>query len=197
MGYYYLASQLPYLVYGQTPPMTSEAFRELAKSLLGARDAALFDLVNLDPSPPEPGEDGFAYAKSAKPCGSDFIDNWREWERVLRLNLAKHRAHKTGREGPPVEIPSEPLDAAATAAKAASGTENPLDGEMLLDKARWSAIEEMQGVDIFDRKVIYAYLLKLMLLERRASFQAEKGFLEYKSLYASITDSNSPAGETK
>jgi hypothetical protein len=51
----------------------------------------------------------------------------------------------------------------------------------------------------FDRSTIYAYLLKLMILERRASFKTEIGFTEYKSLYASILESAqsgvSPAGE--
>jgi len=45
---------------------------------------------------------------------------------------------------------------------------------------------------------IYAYYLKLLLLERRQSFNTEKGFAEYKTLYAEILESaqKSP-GETK
>jgi len=76
-----------------------------------------------------------------------------------------------------------------------------------LDKARWSAIESLQGVEYFDRNTIFAYLLKLLILERRSAMQPETGFSEYKSLYASIMDGVnvfdgvqtgvSPAGESK
>ena len=199
-SYYYLASQLPYLIYGQTPPMSSGAFRDLAKSLLIGQDAALLDLVDLDPQPLKAGDESAAYADNAPASGSDFIDRWREWERSLRLNMARHRAIKTKREnGAPVEPPIHPADAAAAAVKAVVATESPLDAEILIDKARWNAIEYLQGIDYFDRNTIYAYLLKLILLERRASFKTEEGFAEYKSLYASILDSAqggvSPMGE--
>ena len=207
-SYYYLASQLPYLLYGQTPPMSSAAFRDLAKPLLGDHDAALLDLVGLDPQPPKAGEEGPSYADNAPASGSDFIDRWREWERSLRLNMARHRAIKTKRDGAaPVEPPIHPADAAAVAVKAVVATESPLEAEILIDKARWNAIEYLQGIDYFDRNTIFAYLLKLIILERRASFKAETGFAEYKSLYASILDSaekgslplqaRSPAGEPK
>jgi hypothetical protein len=33
---------------------------------------------------------------------------------------------------------------------------------------------------------MYAYLLKLLLMERRMAFKTEEGFNEYKGLYASI-----------
>ena len=189
-SYYYLVSQLPYLIYGQQPPMSSEAFKELARPLLDARDSALLDLVGTGPGP--------AYAEQAPSCGCTFIDNWREWERALRLNLAKHRAVKTKRESTLLgEPPFVPIDSASAAAKAIASAESPLEGEVLLDKARWGAIEALQGIDSFDSNVIFAYLLKLILLERRASFKTETGFTEYKSLYTSIVGSISPAGETK
>jgi hypothetical protein len=188
--------------------MSSAAFRDLAKPLLDAPDAALLDLVDLDPQPPKAGEEGPSYADNAPASGSDFIDHWREWERSLRLNMARHRAIKTKRDGgAPVEPPIHPADAAAAAVKAVVATESPLEAEILIDKARWNAIDYLQGIDYFDRNTIYAYLLKLIILERRVSFKAETGFAEYKSLYTSILDSvekgslpeqaKSPAGEPK
>ena len=203
-SYYYLVSQLPYLIYGQTPPMSSPAFRDLALTKLSAEDAALLDAVTLDPQPTQPGDHRGtgSYADIAPSSGSDFIDNWKEWERVLRLNLAKHRSIRTKREtSSQAEPPNYPADAAVLAVRAMASAESPLEGEILLDKARWSAIEIFQGIDYFGRNTIYAYLLKLMILERRASFQTETGFSEYKSLYASILEGVqtgiSPAGESK
>ena len=197
-SYYYLASQLPYLIYGQTPPMSSAAFKELARSLIDEDDAALMDLIDLDPQPLKAGDEGPSYADNAPASGSDFIDHWREWERALRLNLARHRSIKTKRENASVvEPPAFPVDAAATASRAVASVDSPLEGEILIDKARWNAIEALQGNDYFDRNTIFAYLLKLMLLERRASFKTDVGFAEYKSLYASILDSVESVGEFK
>ena len=191
-SYYYLVSQLPSLSYGQKPPMSPEAFKELARPLLNNEDSALLDLVSLDPQ----------LSPADSSSGSDFIDSWREWEWALRLNLAKHRAVKAKRESAvTVEPPVIPADAPATAQRAITIMETPLEAEVLLNKARWSAIDVLQGIDYFDRNIIFAYLLKLFILQRHDSFQAEAGFSEYKSLYASILESAqtgaSRAGESK
>jgi len=197
-SYYYLASQLPSLNYGQKPPMSPEAFKELARPLMSEEDAVLLDMVNLDPQPFGAG----SYTDKIPSSGSDFIDNWREWERVLRLNLAKHRVLKVKREGAiTAEPPVIPADAVSAAFRAIAVTESPLEAETLLDKARWNAIDMLQGIDYFDCNTLLAYLLKLLILERSALFQTERGFSEYKSLYASILDGvqtgTSVAGESK
>ncbi|GHU03373.1 hypothetical protein FACS1894147_07230 [Spirochaetia bacterium] len=197
-AYYYLVSQLPSLIYGQVAPLSSSAFRDLARPLLDSGDAALLDFCSLDPQPFKAADDGPAYAEHSIASGSEFIDRWREWERALRLNLARVRSVKGKREGAaPVEPPLFPADAAAAAARAVAA-ESPLEAELILDKARWDAIEGLQGINYFDRNTIYAYLLKLLLLERGAAFEVENGFTEYKSLYAAILERvQTPMGEAK
>jgi len=214
-AYYYLVSQLPSLVYGQKPPMLPEAFKELAKPMLNAEDAALLDTISLDPAPSEQhgglhgtSSSGISYADQAPPSGSDFIDGWREWERALRLNLARQRAVKVKREGAALgEPPVTPADAATAAHGAITVVDSPLEADIFLDKARWTAIEALQGIDYFDRNTVFAYLLKLLILQRRDSMHTETGFSEYKSLYASIMSGVnvfdgvqtgvSPVGESK
>jgi hypothetical protein len=189
--YYYLVPQLPYLVFGQAPPMSPQAFRELAMPLLDADDAVLLDLLGQDLKPP------FGSAAEVS-SGSDFIDKYREWERILRQNLAKYRSGKLKREAPPSDPPVLPSDAVSAAAKAVQ--ESPLEGEIIIDKARWHAIDTLlEGSGAFDRNVIFAYMLKLIILNRQALFQTEKGFSEYKSLYASILEQSGKlsAGESK
>jgi len=157
--------------------------------LLTEQDAALMDLIGLDPLPlkPDDKKPGPAYAGNIPACGCEFIDNWREWERALRLNLAKLRFIKTKREGVlPVEAPGSPADAVSVANKVIN--EGPMEGENLIDKARWNAIEALQGTDYFDRNTIFAYLLKIMILERQALFQTDTGYSEYKSLCDSILE---------
>jgi len=181
--------------------MQAQAFRELCRGLLNPADAKLLDTLEIDPIPRKAGEEGPSYAEYAAPSGCEFIDRWREWERALRLTLAKHRSIKTKRDdASPVEPPIFPADAASVAVKAAVGTENPLEAEILIDKARWNAIDILLSGDYFDRNTIFAYFLKLLLLERHELFQAEAGFNEYNSLYSSILEnvqSDKPLGVSK
>jgi hypothetical protein len=182
--------------------MTSEAFMALAQSLLSEQDAQMLAMVSLDPQPLPAAGSGPSYADKAPASGSAFIDDWREWERTLRLNIARHRFIKIKRDGAvQADPPAIPVDAAGAAARAVTATESPLEVEIMLDKARWNAIEALQGTDYFSCNTVFAYLLKLLILERRALFQTETGFSEYKSLYASILDSAQlsviPAGEFK
>ncbi|MDR1418956.1 MAG: hypothetical protein LBI86_01130 [Treponema sp.] len=184
MAYYFLVAQLPALAYGEAPPMSSPHFRELCSGGLSAADAALLPWVALDPWTPDEEEDGKA-ARAENAAGAfSFIARWNEWERALRLNLAKYRAAKTRREAP-ADVPDFPAGAAA-AAKAASAMASPFEAEIFLGASRWKAIEEFQGLSYFSVNTVYAYLLKLLLMERRALFRAEEGFSEYKALYASI-----------
>jgi hypothetical protein len=182
-------AQLPFLIYEQRPPMSSAAFKALAESLMEGDDAVLLSNIRLDPGA---GDEG------AHLTGCNFIDNWCTWERTLRLNLERNRAIKIKRDSLSMaEPPFYPADAAAVAQKAVNSESSPLDTEIFIDKARWSAIDNLAGNDYFDRNNVYAYLLKLMLIERRLLFNVERGFAEYKSLYASIIESAQNAGEHK
>ena len=185
MDYYYLGAQLPYLIYGQNPPMSSAAFKALAAELMNSGDAALLDYCTLDPDPVKAEDSGASYAEQALSTPSKLINQWKEWERTLRLNLAKNRAIKFKRDGSGIDAPGIPADA-ALAAKNAISMESPLDAEFFLGKARWDAIESFQGLNIFCETAMYAYLLKLLLMERRAAFKNEEGLSEYKGLYAAI-----------
>jgi hypothetical protein len=176
-------SQLPVLIYDQKLPMSSEEFKALALSVLDENDSFFLNLISLDPDPEKTEP---AYKEVTPATGCEFIDNWREWERTFRLNLAKQRAHHLKREISSIEPPVMPADAALAASKAVSGDYSPLEAEFLIDKARWNAIVEIAGFEYFSLSHVLAYYLKLLLMERRASFNNEKGISEYKSLYASI-----------
>ncbi|MCL2719849.1 MAG: DUF2764 domain-containing protein [Treponema sp.] len=178
-------AQLPYLTYGQVPPMSSQEFKKLAQSLISKSDASLLDYLSLMPDYSD---------KIAAKCG--FLKKWRDWEFSLRLGLAKQRAIKLKQDVPLEEPKTSYMDAAAVILKAIDEG-SPLKGEIMLDKARWYAIEEITGSNYFHRDCAFAYFLKLLLLERRQSFDVDKGFDEYKSLYASIVDSVHNEGDLK
>ena len=182
-SYYYLGAQLPYLVYGQDPPMSSSVFKAMAWEHMSSSDAALLDFCTLDPNPPK-DTSGATEEGTESQTRSDFINRWKEWERALRLNLAKNRAQKLKWDAAG-DAPETPADA-VSAAKNALAYESPLEAELFLDKARWDAIDNFQGISVFSESAIYAYLLKLLLMERKMLFDAEEGFKEYKGLYAEI-----------
>jgi len=186
-------AQLPYLMYDHKPPMSSQKFKELALSLLNRRDKVFFNYLT---KKYESDAETSAFDMPAQKSGCEFIDNWLEWERVLRINLARHRfLHLNDEDGNPRaeshDFPElvEPADAHDAAVLAFAQDGSPLDGEILLDKARWNAIDTLTGSDYFHENNVYAYYLKLLLLERKLLFDVEKGFSEYKSIYAEILNS--------
>jgi hypothetical protein len=164
--------------------MTVEAFIELCRHNLKSADFAQLEYCAFD-APEDSGRDE---EPAATPSG--FINAWRKRERTLRLTLAAGRAGRIKWDGPAPRIPASPHDPteAEVQARAALAMDNPLEAEVFLDKGRWDAIENLQGTDYFGVNTIYAYLLKLRLLERRSLFKTEEGFSEYKTLYASITE---------
>jgi hypothetical protein len=173
--------------------MSSPVFRGLCEETLSPEDRDLLKYCTLDPEPeetlPRNSEKGPAYGEPPSPTSSGFLDAWRNWERALRLNLGRFRSQRQQREGGgmPADPPDYPADAAAVA-KAALAMDSPLEAELFLDKSRWDLIESLQGLDYFGRNTVYAYLLKLFLLERRSLFRAEEGFAEYKGLYAAVME---------
>jgi hypothetical protein len=187
MAYYYLVAQLPSLSYGQAAPMGSKAFIDLCKTALSAEDLRLLDFCTLDP---------WFLSGEGTDAGQvpKFFAEWYAWERTLRLNLARYRAVRLKRDAP-ADIIDYSADAEA-AAKAASVLDSPLEAEIFLDEARWKAIEALQGLNYFDRNTVYAYLLKLLLLERRSAFRADEGFSEYKGLYAAVMEAASTSTES-
>ena len=187
--YYYLMAQLPYLMYDKKPPMSSKKFKELANSQLSREDSSFLKHLSLDIdgyADPELNGADTANFENIKTTGCEFVDKWKEWERTLRLNLARYRSLKLYPNAEAIDPPVVPDDAYTAAAIAFTQDGSPLDGEILIDKARWHAIDLMTGQDYFHENNVYAYYLKLLILERRELLNAEKGFAEYKSLYAQI-----------
>ena len=173
--YYYFAATLASLSYGEKPPVTSEEFREQCITLLHPDDSALLKYCYYDPQ---------LVVETVHSTGSDFIDLLMLRERVLILNLAFIRANKLKRPSP--GDPPHDVPRAEARGKTAFEMDDPLEATIYIDEGRWGALDDMVGLDIFGVNTIFAYLLKLQLLERRQLFEAEKGAANYKELYDSI-----------
>ena len=171
-NYYYFVSSLPCINYGDPPPFTTEAFIEQCNSFLIESDAALIHFCSYNPK---------LAVETLEPTGSDFIDFHLMRERTLVLNLAKFRAERLKRAHVGEPLYDEPV------AKTAFEMVDPLEAELALDRARWAALDEMVNpINNFDVSHLYAYLLKIQLLERRQRFIAEKGSVEFRKIYDNI-----------
>jgi hypothetical protein len=174
-NYYYFVSTLPFISYGDKPPMGSEEFREQCLDQLHEDDAALIRYCYYDP---------LLAIETVQSTGSPFIDCLMARERTLVLNLAYLRAGKLKRPSP--GDPPHDVPRAEAVAKAAFEMADPLEAAIFIDKSRWGALDEMLGIDPFGVNNVFAYLMKLQLLERCQFFDAEIGAGKYKELYDSI-----------
>jgi len=155
--------------------MSPDEFIFKCSSMLAPSDAALLQYCCYDPK---------LAVETVESTGSAFLDLLILWERVLHLNLVALRSAKLNRP-----LPGEPphdLPRAEAVARTAFGMEDPLEAELYIDRARWGALEDMVGIDYFGVNNVFAYLLKLNLLERRQLFNDENGLEKYRELYSNI-----------
>jgi hypothetical protein len=176
-NYYYFVSQLPSLQYGEEPPYTPQEFLEQCQVVITKGDFEALQYCTTD----------IAVLDEYRPGKFEFLNTWVSFERTftytlahLRLGRLKH-GHQNEREDAPHDSPR--TEASAHAAFAMG---NPLEAELFIDKDRWGRIEGIQGNSLFGINVIFAHLLKLELMQRRARFQKEAGQAHFDSLYRTI-----------
>jgi hypothetical protein len=121
-------------------------------------------------------------------ASSRLLARYCRWELALRNELARLRA---GRLQKPVEKhlkAGDPEWDGLKTAQAAFQAEDPLQGELLIERDRWSFIEALSANKYFDIEYLVSYALLLQALERRALFNAELGQQEYRTVYRSVLD---------
>lgn len=180
-SYYYFTATLPSLqASASLPPMSYIEFVEMAGRQLSAKDAAIIADARL--FLPEDG----AFPASAS--SSALLGRYYRWEFSLRNELARLRA---GRLQRPVEKhvkPGDPEWEALKTAQSAFQAEDPLQGELLIERDRWAFIESLAINKMFDIEYLVAYGLLLQAIERRARFSAERGQEGYRTVYGSVLE---------
>jgi hypothetical protein len=174
-NYYYFVATLPWLNYEDSPPVSSDDFREHCSTILDDENAGLLQYCYYNPS---------MAVETVHATGSDFIDHFLSRERCLALNLAYLRSGKLKRSSP--GDPPHDVPRAEAVAKAAFEMDDPLEAAIYIDMERWGALDAMVGLDLFGVNNIFAHLMKLQLQERRQRYDAESGAAEYKMRYESI-----------
>ncbi len=177
MANYYLVSQLPNISVSESKaalPLTEKSFKELACRFISECEQKVINELSLVP----PTE--------AVSTGSEFLDTWYEKERNLRYALAQIRAQKMKKDN--IALPAGCTADIVNAARTAVGMDSPLSAEQFLYEYRLRLIDSIAPLDSFSIDAVYAYGLKLMLVERMRKFEVENGKISYHKIYDTILD---------
>ena len=177
MAYYYLVSQLPNISAAESKaslPLNSESFREIASRFITEKEKSVLDGLSLVPP------------MELKNTGSAFLDVWYEKERNLRCALAQIRAQKLKKDTFP--LPAGCTADIISAARTAVGMDSPLSAEQFLYEYRLRLLDDLRPLDGFSIDAVYAYGLRLMLVERMRKFEVENGKTSYHKIYDEILD---------
>ncbi len=177
MAYYYLVSQLPNISSTESKtslPLNTESFRELVSRYISVDEKVVINALSLVPP------------KELETTGSTFLDNWYEKERNLRCALAQIRAQKMKKDSVP--LPPGCTADIITVARTAVGMDSPLSAEQFLFDYRLRLLDDLRPLDAFSIDAVYAYGLKLMLVERMKKFEVENGKTSYHKIYDTILD---------
>jgi hypothetical protein len=180
-SYYYFAATLPSLRIDGSAPMGLGEFLERAGRYLSPKD--LFVLEGARLYIPEDG----SFPLSA--ASSPLLMRYYRWELALRNELARLRAQRLQKPADKHLKPGEPEWDGVKVAQAAFQAEDPLQGELLIERERWSFIEGLGVNRYFDMEFLSSYALLLQALERKARFTAEAGEAGYGTVYRSVLDS--------
>jgi len=175
VAYYYLVSQLPNISSSESKsalPLNGEQFIELASRFISEAEKSILRKISLVP----PTE------KSS--TGSAFLDVWYEKERNLRFALAQIRAQKLKKDSIP--LPAGCTADIISAARTAVGMDSPLSAEQFLYEYRLRLLDDLRPMDSFSIDAVYAYGIKLLLVERMKKFEVENGKTSYHKIYDEI-----------
>lgn len=174
---YYLVSQLPDISAAgekSTLPITEKYYRDLCSRFLNPEQIKVLDNLSLEAP------------KEVSNTGSEFLDAWYDFERALRFALVQVRAQKMKKDAGsiPVSITADIIQAARTAV----GMDSPLSAEQYLYDFRMSYLNTIQPLDSFTVDYVYAYGIRLMLIERMRKFDKVRGTDSYHKIYDAILD---------
>lgn len=159
--YYYLAASLPSLSLEAPPRVSLLDFQARCAQQLSRADRSA--LAALEAPVPAAGRDPFVCA-------------WRRIEIAIRNRVARSRAARLGADAERFVL-SGADEQSGFSARVAQALErdDPLERERELDRIRWTALDELAGLDPFSREALLAYAVKLRLAERWAALDGERG----------------------
>ena len=179
--YYYFVATLPALQFSQVPTMSYGEFTERAARYLSSGDTCALEQACLQ----VPADGKTPSATTVVP----LLAQYYRWERTLRNELVRLRSQRLHKSADLYLKPGDVEWDALRIAQAAFASDNPLEGELLIERDRWALIDRLATNHFFDMDYLAAYALKLQSLARRHRFEPATGEEGYKTVYRSVLDS--------
>lgn len=176
--YYYLRSTLPTLLQASPPPFSFQAFLERSEGRVNEAD---YEILRAAGAEALVGDDPSRQIRRSR-----VLTAFYAWEKALRNELVHLRAHKLGKAPERFLRPGDLEWDAVRTAQGAAQSEDPLEGELFIEREKWNFVERLETGHYFDLEALVAYALKLQILERRARFEAERGEASYSTIYKDI-----------
>ena len=152
--YIYLISSLPLLQFGMKPPHPFEKFLKQCAEFIPDEDLEILKASSIDGR----------YEYEVIP---DTLKRWREFDTALRNEIAKVRAGYKHVDPAKYLRKAESFDPSLVhVVLSAHRSPSILEGERMLDEARWRALDESAVGHYFDIDFLIVYSHKLLLLEK-------------------------------
>lgn len=150
--YTYFIASLPFLRFSLNPPFSFDKFLEKCNEFIPGQDVEILRSI------PE-GARNFKYRP--------VIKEWLDFDTMLRNELVKIRASRK-RIAPEKYLRPDGYAGSSFYHIAQAAHRNPslLEGEKILDEARWNYLEELTFMHYFDLEFLIIYAYKLLILER-------------------------------
>jgi hypothetical protein len=155
--------------------LSQEEFLDCCESTISPKDFQVLKSAGIIPTPQEE-------------TGHPVLDKWNSWERSLRNDLVKMRAGHKGVDAEKYFLEGSVETGVYNIARDAYTAATPLEAEMILDRARWAYLENLEAGHHFDLGKLIVYYLQLQLLQRKARMVKEQGKTSFDEIYAAITE---------
>ena len=158
--YVYLISSLPMLSFVSRMPFTPDEFIAKCEGLIPEQESGILKgIIQAGPS-------------SLSAAAKGVLGEWGKFEIILRNELARARAgRKKSDFSRFVRLPDNFDARISHVAMAAYRSASILEGEKILDQARWDFLESLSFGHYFDFDFLIVYALKLKILERWSRIQ--------------------------
>jgi hypothetical protein len=190
-SYYYFVATLPTLMDSAVPPFGHADFMARAAGQLKPKDYQVLECAGL--SVPQDGQAPEAARRSG------LLTRYYQWDASVRNELVRLRSQRLQKPADRHLKPGLPEWEGIKTAQAAFAADDPLQGELLIERDRWAFIEILGANHYFDMEYLVAYALKLQALERRQRFRDALGEEGYRTVYRSVLDTadyRDESGET-
>jgi len=164
-SYYYLISSLPTLS-TETNVITYGSFLQMCKTSLNSNTYEELSKLSLNDM------------DSFKGCA--LVREFGKYYSRLRKELSYQRNQKLSK---PAEKPSESDSEIEKTVSMAMNAKDPLEAENILLNAQFDFADSLCTMHYFDDYVLFAYALKIRLLERKLIFKHDVGLEEFNRLF--------------